>query len=110
MILRFLNNCIKRKKSGSLTTAELVNQTKFYIKREQEKVVSSDRFEDDKKRLNLEKNDEGVYVCNGGLQEFYPVYLPEDPVLSTSVLSLIIIFDTTFKMLIKVGNKKRLWM
>ena len=37
LILRFLNNCIKRKKSGSLTTVQLVNQKKFYIKREQEK-------------------------------------------------------------------------
>ena len=61
-ILRFINNCRKNKKSGPLTTAELVNQKKFYIKREQEKVVSSDRFEDDKKRLNLEKNYEGVYM------------------------------------------------
>ena len=58
-ILRFIN-CRKNKKSGSLTTAELVDQKKFYVKREQEKVVSSDRFEEDKKRLNLEKNDEGA--------------------------------------------------
>ena len=57
------NNCRKNKKSRPLTTTELVNQKKNYIKREQEKVVSSDRSEDDKKRLNLEKNDEGVYIC-----------------------------------------------
>ena len=37
-----------------------MNQKKFYVKREQEKVVGSDRFEDDKKRLNLEKNYEGA--------------------------------------------------
>ena len=52
-ILRFINKCRKSKKSGPRTTAELVNQKKIYIKLEQEKVVSSDRFEDDKKRLNL---------------------------------------------------------
>ena len=63
-----------------------MNQKKFYIKREQEKVVSSDRFEDDKKRLNLEKNDEGVYICKGRLQGFYPIYLPQDSVLSKKVI------------------------
>ena len=46
------------------------------------KVVSSDRFEDDKKRLNLEKNDEGVYICKG----FYPIYLLQDAVLSKKVI------------------------
>ena len=85
-ILRFINNCRKNKKSGPLTTAELVNQKKFYIKREQEKVVSSDRFEDDKKRLNLEKNYEGVYICKGRLQGYYPIYLPQDSVLNKKVI------------------------
>ena len=41
-ILRFISSCRKNKKSGPLSTAELVNKKKFYIKREQEKVVSSD--------------------------------------------------------------------
>ena len=47
-----------------------MNQKKFYIKREYEKIVSSDRFEDDKKRL----------------QGFYPIYLPQDSVLSKKVI------------------------
>ena len=85
-ILRFIDNCRKNKKSGPLATAELVNQKKFYIKREQEKVVSGDRFEDDKKRLNLEKNYEGVYISKGRRQGFYPIYLPQDPVLSKKVI------------------------
>ena len=71
-ILRFINNCRKNKKSSPLTTIELVNQKKIYIKREQEKIVSSDRFEGGKKRLNLGKNDKGVYKCKGKLQGFYP--------------------------------------
>ena len=68
-ILRFINNR-KNKKSGPLATAELVNQKKFYIKREQEKVVSSDRFEDNKKRLNLEKNDEEVLYAREDFKGF----------------------------------------
>ena len=75
-ILRFINNCRKSKKSDPLTTVELINQKKFYIKRDQDKVVSSDIFEDDKKRLNLEKNEEGVCICKGRPQGFYPIYLP----------------------------------
>ena len=51
-----------------------------------EKVLSSDRFEDDKKRLNREKNDEGVYICKGRLQGFYPIYLPQDLALSKKVI------------------------
>ena len=84
-ILRFINNCRKNKKSGPLTTGELVNQKKFYIKGKQEKVVSSDRFQDGKNRLNLEKNYEGVYIGKGRLQVFYPIYLPQDSVLSKKV-------------------------
>ena len=49
-------------------------------------MVSSDRFEDDKKRLNLEKNDEGVYICKGRLQGFYPIYLPQDSVLGKKLI------------------------
>ena len=48
-ILRFINCCRKSNKSSPLTTVELVNWKKFYIKREQEKIVCSERFEDDKK-------------------------------------------------------------
>ena len=63
-----------------------MNQKKFYIKREQKKVVSSDRFEDDKKRLNLEKNDEGIFICKGRLQGFYLIYFPHNSVLSKKVI------------------------
>ena len=80
-IPRFINNCRKNKKSGPLTTAELLNQKKLCIKREQKKVASSDRFDDNEKRLNLEKNDDIIYVCKGRLQGFYPIYLPQDLVL-----------------------------
>ena len=85
-ILRFINNCRKTKKSGPPTTAELVNQKKFYIKREQEKAVSSDRFEGNKKILNLEKYDEGVCICKGRLQGFYPICLTQDSALSKKVI------------------------
>ena len=76
----------KNKKLGPLTTVKLVNQKKNYIKCEQEKVASSDKIEDDKKKLNLEKNDDGVYICKVRLQGFHPVYLWQDSVLSKKVI------------------------
>ena len=85
-ILRFVKNCRKNKKSGPLTTVELVNQNKNYINREQKKTVSSGRFEDDTKRLNLKKNDEGVYICKGRHQGFYVAYLPQYSALSKKVI------------------------
>ena len=86
MTLRFINNCRKNRKSGPLTTIELVNQKKFHINREQEVVASGDRFEDDQNRLNLKKNDQGVYICKRRLQVFYPIYLTQDSVLSKKVI------------------------
>ena len=96
----------------------------FNVIRSQEKVASSDRFEDDKIRLSQEKNDEGVYICKGRLEVFCPIYLPHDPVLSKKVnfvelkkslnrgvaMAMIIFLDTTFKTLFKVRNEKLLWI
>ena len=33
----------------------------------------------------MEKNDEGIYICKGRLQGFYPIYLVQDSVLSKKV-------------------------
>ena len=69
-ILRFINNCRKNKKPGPLTTVELVNQKNFYIKGEQEKVVSSGRFEDDEKKTKPREKRYGVYICKGRFMGF----------------------------------------
>ena len=53
----------------------------FYITVGQEKEAYSDRFKIIKKRLNLEVDDKGVYICKGRLQGFYPIYLLQDSVL-----------------------------
>ena len=38
-----------------------------------------------KKRLNLEKDDEEVYICKERLQWFHPIYLPQDSKLRKNV-------------------------
>ena len=36
-------------------------------------------------KRNMEKNDEGVYICKGRLQGFYSIYLLQDSVLIKKV-------------------------
>lgn len=67
-ILRFINN------------RRIIKWEKNYIKHEQKKVASSDRFEDSKKRLNPEKNNEGVYIYKRKRQGLYRIYIPQDSV------------------------------
>ena len=45
-----------------MTTAETEKQVKWWIKREQERYSVTEKFLEDQQRLNLQKNDEGIYV------------------------------------------------
>ena len=36
----------------------------------------TDKFMESQQRLNLQRNDEGIYVSKGRIQGHYPVYLP----------------------------------
>ena len=78
-VMRFLQNCRNKKSnrvSGPLTKSETGRQVKWWIKREQERYSVTERFLEDQQSLNLQKNDEGIYVCRGRVQGHYPVYLP----------------------------------
>ena len=88
-IMRFLQNCRSKKSnrvSGPLTTAETEKQVKWWIKREQERYSVTEKFLEDQQRLNLQKNDEGIYVCKGRIQGHYPVYLPPRVSLSEKIV------------------------
>ena len=88
-IMRFLQNCRSKKSNrvrGPLTTAETVKQVKWWIKREQERYSVTEKFLEDQQRLNLQKNDEGIYVCRGRIQGHYPVYLPPRVSLSEKIV------------------------
>ena len=75
---RFIQNCRHSKQSDPLKTSEIEKQRKFYIKSEQKRLESSDQFQDDRKRLNLVQNSEGIYECRGRIQGSHPVYLPKE--------------------------------
>ena len=70
-ITRFLRNCRCSKLArigGPLTTAETAKQVTWWIKREQERYSVTEKFLEDQQRLNLQKNDEGIYECRGRIQ------------------------------------------
>ena len=88
-IMRFLQNCRSKKSNrvrGPLTTAETVKQVKWWIQRERERYSVTEKFLEDQQRLNLQKNDEGIYVCRGRIQGHYPVYLPPRVSLSEKIV------------------------
>ena len=75
---RFIRNSRLKKQErmmGLLTTDEIKNQHLFWTKRPQE--IQSDDVTNDRERLGLEENDRGIFICRGGVQVHYPVYLPD---------------------------------
>ena len=77
-ISRFAHNSRGPKASrtrGPLTTREIEKQKTFWIRRVQ--VRCTDKFEEDRLRLNLQPNEEGKLECRGRTQGHYPVYLPD---------------------------------
>lgn len=77
-IARFAGNArLKRKErmTGPLTTNEVQRQHLFWTKRAQRSL--DDKVTEDKQRLGLEENDEGIFECRGRIQGHYPVYLPD---------------------------------
>jgi hypothetical protein len=86
-IKRFAVNSRRSKRiSGLLTTEETEGQLKFLIKRAQEDGENSVQFKEHSQRLNFQKNEEGIYVCNGIIQGFYPIYLPSNHLLSLKIV------------------------
>ena len=75
---RFIRNSRLKKQErmmGPLTTNEIKNQHLFWTKRSQE--IQSDDVTDDRQRLGLEENDQGILICRCPVQVHYSVYLPD---------------------------------
>ena len=74
---RFINNSKNNQRvKGPLSTTEIQEQISFMIKRAQRDVEETSQFKNDSLRLNLVKNEEGIYECRGRIQGVYPIYLP----------------------------------
>ena len=55
---------------------------KFWEKGTQVRCQGTSGFQEDQQRLNLQKNADGLYECRGRIQGDYPIYLPDDALLS----------------------------
>ena len=79
-IARFLHNSRAAKdqrRTGPVTTDEISQQKLLWEKRVQHQCKESEKFEEDRMKLNLQKNSDGVLVCIGRIQGHYPIYLPD---------------------------------
>ena len=80
-VSRFITNARRTEVKGLLTTEELINQQKFWSKREQ-RYMNDDKFKLDTEHLHLKENTGGIYECQGRILGHYPVYLPSKSLLS----------------------------
>ena len=70
-VIRALFNLVsnkKQRKIGPLTTEEISNREKFWLKRAQSDVVNTTKFSEDQLRLNLQENNDGLFECRGRIQ------------------------------------------
>ena len=89
-ILRFVNNCKSKSKqkrvNGPLSTDEIEASNLTWIKKTQSNHENTDKFKIDNRRLNLQKNIRGVYICLGRIEGSYPIYLPADDVFTQKLV------------------------
>ena len=88
-ISRFVYNCRakatkKEIRSGPLTTQEINDQHSAYIKQAQ--AILDVKVSDDKQRLGVQMNEDGILVCKGRLQGQYPEFLPDCHLYTTKLV------------------------
>ena len=74
--------CHHSKQSSPLTTSGIEKQRKFYIKGEQKRLESSEKFQQVRKSTNLVQNTEGMYECRSRIQGSCPIYFPKESLLT----------------------------
>ena len=87
---RFANsarNGGEHKVVGPLTTEETSRQAKLLMKKVQQRNEETKAFKEDQQQLNLKTNDEGIYECQGRIQGHYPVYLPDNELLTEKIIT-----------------------
>ena len=67
---------------GALTTDEIEQQYIFWEKRVQQDCD----YGDDKERLNLQENSQGILECRGRIQGHYPIYLSDKHIFTIKLV------------------------
>ena len=87
---RFVNNARnggEHKVVGPLTTEETSRQAKLLVKKVQQRNEETKAFKEDQQQLNLKINNDGIYECQGRIQGHYPVYLPDNELLTEKIIT-----------------------
>ena len=87
-VTRFLHNlkAKQERRQGPLTTEEIQQQISWWLKREQLRNEGSDQAREDKQRLNLQKNEQGLLKCQGRIQGENPIYIPPESPLAEKLV------------------------
>ena len=72
--------------AGPLTTEEIYKQKQYWIKKVQRSATNGDSFDEDRERLNLQPNNDGILECRGRIQGDYPIYLPDSATYSEKMV------------------------
>ena len=88
---RFICNCKSPKAErtyGRLITAETEERVRFCVKRATETHSEMEQFKEDKLKLNLQRNSDGLYECRGRIQAIanFPIYPPPSALITTKII------------------------
>ncbi len=88
-ITRFTKNARKplgERSQGPLSTEEIEARITWWLKRTQESLQGSDKFQKDQLQLNLQPNEKGLLECRGRVQGHYPTFLPHDHLFTSKLV------------------------
>ena len=86
-LMRFVRNARNPKENrtlGPITAQEIEEQKQFWVRRVQNR--NPERVDEDRLKLNLQPNKDGVLECRGRLQGHYPVYIPDTSVYAEKLI------------------------
>ena len=76
-IKRFIYNCRNSdKRSGPITTEEVIRERDWWIRRIQQRVQKETHYPKLVEELGLRTNADNILVCHGRIQGKYPIFLP----------------------------------
>ena len=70
--------------AGPITAREIEEQRQLWVRRVQNNYP--ERVEEDRLKLNLQTNKDGVLECRGRLQGHYPVYIPDTSIYAEKLV------------------------
>ena len=77
----------EKKVSGPITTVETEAILNFWIKKTQDQGRNSQKFDEDRVRLNLQENEEHILECRDRIQGEFPVYLHDANIFSEKLVA-----------------------